>query len=119
MDSAIKIIKSEKVLLNKPTKFNDPFDCSFGLDKDDEKKSFDLLFNYCAIKMFYELVNNKDIRLTKGQHKLFAIINGEFNHMKKLRNKNPYYTEIPMINGFIKQVINYIINYLPLLFILF
>ena len=35
MDSAIKIIKSEKVLLNKPTKFNDPFDCSFGLDKDD------------------------------------------------------------------------------------
>lgn len=105
IDSAIKIIKFEKVLLNKPTKFNDPFDCSFGLDKDDEKKSFDLLFNYCAIKMFYELVNNKDIRLTKGQQKLFAIINGEFNHMKKLRNKNPYYTEIPMINGFIKQVI--------------
>ena len=87
MDSAIKIIKSERVLLNKPTKFNDPFDCSFGLDKDDEKKSFDLLFNYCAIKMFYELVNNKVIKLTKVQQKLFAIINGEFNLMKKLLNK--------------------------------
>lgn len=105
LDSAIKIIKSNKVLLNNPSKFNDPFDCSFGLDKQDEKKSFELLFNYCSIKMIYELVNNENIKLTNYQQKLFSFIRGEFNLMKKLLNKNPYYTEIPMINGFIKQVI--------------
>lgn len=105
IDSAIKIIKSEQVLLNKPSKFNDPFDCSFGIDKEDEKKSFDLLFNYCSVQMIYEFVNNKNLKLTKGQQKLFSFINGEFNLMKKLLNKNPYYTEVPMISGFIKQVI--------------
>lgn len=105
IDSAIKIIKTERVLLNKPSKFNDPFDCSLMLDKDDEKKSFDLLFNYCAIKMLDEFVNNKNFKLTKVQQKLFSIINVEFKLMKKILNKNPYYIEVPIINCFIKRVI--------------
>ena len=105
VDSAIKIIKTEKVLLNKPSKFNDPFDCSFWFDKNDEKKSFDLLFNYCAIKMLDEFVNNKDIKLTKAQQKLLSIINSESKLIKKVLNKNPYYIEAPIINSFIKRVI--------------
>lgn len=104
-DSAIKIIKTEKVLLNKPSKFNDPFDCSFGFDKNDEKKSFDLLFNYCAIKMLDEFVNNKNIKLTKVQQKLLSIIKCESKLIKKVLNKNPYYIEAPIINSFIKRVI--------------
>ena len=91
IDSAIKIIKTEKVLLNKPSKFNDPFDCSFGFDINDEKKSFDLLFNYCAIKMLDEFVNNKNIKLTKVQQKLLSIIKCESKLIKKVINKNQYY----------------------------
>ena len=70
LSSAIKIIKSGKVLLNKPSKFNDPFDCAFSSDKKDEKKSFELLFNYCAIKMVFELINNEKLVLTKSQKKI-------------------------------------------------
>lgn len=105
LDSAIKIIKSELVLLNKPSKFNDPFDCSFGLDADDERRSFELLFNYCAVQMVFELVNNNDLKLTKAQQNLFLFIKGEFNLIKKLLNKYPYYKEVPMINDLIKKVI--------------
>lgn len=105
LSSAIKIIKSGKILLNKPSKFNDPFDCAFSSDKKDEKKSFELLLNYCAIKMIFELINNEKLALTKSQKKIFDIIHAEFKMMKKLLNINPYYSEIPMINGFIKSII--------------
>ena len=74
LSSAIKIIKSGNVLLNKPSKFNDPFDCAFSSDKKDEKKSFELLFNYCAIKMVFELINNEKLVLTKSQKKIFESI---------------------------------------------
>ena len=82
-----------------------PFDCAFSSDKKDEKKSFELLFNYCAIKMVFELINNENLVLTKTQKKIFNIIQAEFKMMKKLLNVNPYYSEIPMINGFIKSII--------------
>ena len=47
LSSAIKIVKNGSILLNSPSKFNDPFDCAFGIDKKDSKRSFDLIFNYC------------------------------------------------------------------------
>ena len=105
LSSAIKIIKSEKIILNKPLKFNDPFDCSFSSDKKDEKKSFDLLINYCAIKVLFDLINNKKLVLTKVQKILFNVIRIELKIMKKLLKINPRYSKIPIINWYIKYVI--------------
>lgn len=105
LSSAIKIIKSGKVLLNKPSKFNDPFDCAFSSDEKDEKNSLNLLFNYSAIKMVFDLVNNEKLVLTKKQKTIFDVIRFEFKIIKKLLNINPYYSKIPIINGFVNSII--------------
>ena len=53
LSSAIKIIKSGKVLLNKPSKFNDPFDSLPACDNEKIKHSFSML----TAEKFRELVD--------------------------------------------------------------
>lgn len=102
--SAIKIIRSGKILLSNPSKFNDPFDCSFSIDKLDEHKSFDLLMNYSMIKSLKLFLNEYDLSQNKKERLIFRFIKSELTILNKLLNVYPYYTKMPIINSIIRYL---------------
>ena len=62
IDTAIKILDSERVLLNNPDNFNDPFDAMINIDDKEINKSFDLFKNYSLqqeIKKLNIIIKNK------------------------------------------------------------
>lgn len=58
-DGAVKTIKGNSVLLDKPENYNDPFDCNIFSTDEEEKRSCDLFVNFQMFKAFYTSLSKK------------------------------------------------------------
>lgn len=74
IDTAIKIIDSERVLLNNPDNFNDPFDAMINIDDEEINKSFDLYSNY-SLQQELKKMNLNKIRNRNLKKRIFIIQN--------------------------------------------
>lgn len=105
LESAIKIIKSESVLLNNPAKFNNPFDSSIKINENEIQKAIDIVLNYCAVKEFFNLFLNDKLILTPCQRVIINFLKLEYRLMEFFMKKQPQYKSSPFINSFIYKVL--------------
>lgn len=85
---AISIVKSGKVVLNSPQKFNDPFDSTFCIDAENRRKAFGLLENSVLLKLFFSLFDSGKFKLPASQ---IALISSERNALLARLRKDPHY----------------------------
>jgi len=105
LDSAIKIIKTSSVLLNAPSKFNDPFDSVLEIDEKDKEKSLNLIINYFTFKILCEFVENPDLKLKKTTDKvLINTVKGEVSLYRKLIAKQKNYDHLPFFDTMIRKI---------------
>lgn len=104
INSAIKILKSEGVVLNNPINFNDPSDCSFFQSEKDKKKIDKLLDNYFIFFVIDKLISNNEIKLKrKFDMIIFSFLKWEFDLYKKYVRKFKVFENIPFFS-LIKKV---------------
>ena len=105
LDSAIKIIKTSSVLLNAPSKFNDPFDSILEIDEKDKAKSLNLIINYFTFKILCDFVENPDLNLKKTTDRLLInTVKGEVALYRKLIKKQITYDHLPFFDTIIKKI---------------
>ena len=95
IDSALKIIKSNQVLLNTPNNFNDPFDSLMNVSEEEKKRVFNLIISYYAFKEFCIFVNRKDIKLTPSQKELIKDVRKMISMTTKIIKETKQYNEMP------------------------
>ena len=71
-NDARKTLNGKSVLLNHPSKYNDPFDCVFNISDKEMKRAYKLFINYGYFKALYKecVVENKQYVLGKLNTKL-------------------------------------------------
>ena len=105
LDSAIKIIKTSSVLLNAPSKFNDPFDSILEIDENDKAKSLNLIINYFTFKILCDFVENPDLYLKAATDRLLInTIKGEVASYRKLIKEQKTYDHLPFFDTIIKKI---------------
>ena len=97
VDTAIKIIDSERVLLNNPDNFNDPFDVMINIDDEEINKSFDLYYNYSLQQKFTQIDLN-EIR-DKVLKKRILLVQNKINKAKKIE----YISEVNELSRLLYQ----------------
>ncbi len=105
LESAIKIIKSESVLLNNPTKFNDPYDSNIKINENEKNKAIDIVLNYCVVKEFFNLFLDNKLILTFCQRIIINFLKLEYKMMKFFIKKQPQYKSSPFIYKLINKVL--------------
>lgn len=99
IDTAIKIIDSEKVLLNNPDNFNDPFDAMINIDDEEINKSFDLYSNY-SLQQELKKMNLNKIR-NRNFKKRVLIIQNKINRndtFKYIKDLNEIFKSLNQSN---------------------
>lgn len=105
LDSAIKIIKTSSVLLNPPSKFNDPFDSILEIDEKDKEKSLNLVINYFTFKILCDFVENPDLKLNKVTDRMLVnTVKGEVSLYRKLIKKQKTYDHLPFFDTIVKKI---------------
>ena len=105
LDSAIKIIKTSSVLLNAPSKFNDPFDSILEIDEKDKERALNLIINYFTFKILCDFVENPDLKLQKTTDRLLInTVKGEIALYRKLIKKQKTYDHLPFFDTIIKKI---------------
>ena len=105
LDSAIKIIKTSSVLLNAPSKFNDPFDSILEIDEKDKERALNLIINYFTFKILCDFVENPDLKLQKTTDRLLInTVKGKIALSSKLIKKQKTYDHIPFFDTIIKKI---------------
>lgn len=106
MESAIKIINKGSVLLNEPSKFNDPFDSKIVISEEDKEKCLELIYNYNLFVIFEDFVNRNDLKLHGIQRLLIGFVRLEVSCIKKMIKKRKKYEKIPFFNKIKKYFMN-------------
>lgn len=107
LESGIKILKNNTVVLNSPQNYNDPFDSFIKFDSKEIEKSISIAIEYYLIQEFLKLLNNKNIKvgfLTKLIMKWDRL---GINLNLKLSRKNKYYNSIPGAQALTKCIVRY------------
>ena len=91
----VATIKSKSVLLNKPIKYNDPFDCSTNLPKEECDAAFELFLNYQLFKGLYDFFVKHDAKAKRFKHlaetyKEYLPIAGSSIKLAKKYTEQPY-----------------------------
>ncbi|MCI5746169.1 MAG: DUF2971 domain-containing protein, partial [Erysipelotrichaceae bacterium] len=102
IDTALKIMKYERILLNNASSFNDPFD-SETYKVDDNEKMNELLKNYIYFSSFDEIINMVKKEKSKKLKLIINLCRFEIKCAKKLYSLNKTYKKIPLINYFINK----------------
>ena len=92
LDTAIKILESNSVILNNPDSFNDPFDSYLIPTKKSEKESFNLLLNYTFFDYLKGLAFDSDFST--------LILQPLICFYDILMNRNKEFVKIPLLNTY-------------------
>jgi len=105
--NAIKILENNKVALNNPQNYNDPFDSVIDFDEKDIEKSMSIIAEFYVVQEFLKLLKNKDIKV--GFFTKFIMKWDRFGIKSylKLSKKNRYYNSIPGGQTLSKFIIRY------------
>lgn len=114
VNTAYEILKKNRVLLNEPSHFNDPFDSIIKINEEDRKKSSELIVNYM---MFDKLIKMaKKAKLTGFQHALLHSIEEKLEFCKALIKKtNRYDVSFEEFNDVLKRLLHNKAEYASLL----
>ena len=104
LKGAIKILKSNGVLLRHPSKYNDPNDCVFDQDENDKIEIKNLVNDYFFFVVISKLVDSKEITLKGKDKELFDSLRKGFKLMKMMYEKNPYFERIPGLDCVSKMI---------------
>ena len=105
LSSAIKIIKSESVLLNNPKCFNDPFDSQIDIFEKDKINAEKLMINYYFFKEICKFISEIETKkLRKFQKIKLKLIIALIHILKRLITKNKIYQYNPLLNLIISSV---------------
>ena len=110
INSALKIIKSNQVLLNKPEKFNDPFDSLMDVSEEEKQRVLDLTINYYTFQIFNNLVNRKDIILKPVEKEYFATFKSQLSIISEMIKKTKEYKYIPTFKDMLSLMSNFDVN---------
>ena len=70
----LDIVENERLYLNKPEDFNDPFDCVLSTDKKARKEAAELISNYTLFENTYNFAINNIERITINKEEALKII---------------------------------------------
>lgn len=102
VETAIRIINAERVLLNNPNNFNDPFDSEIYIDEYERGKAFDLFINFYVQYLLKEdklKLNFKEEYKNKAKNLKIKIKN-------KIKNRNEF-EYINDVNSLMKLLNDY------------
>lgn len=102
VETAIRIINAERILLNNPNNFNDPFDSEIYIDEYERGKAFDLFINFYVQYLLKEdklKLNFKEEYKNKAKNLKIKIKN-------KIKNRNEF-EYINDVNSLIKLLNDY------------
>lgn len=96
LDTAIKILESESVILSNPDNFNDPFDSYLKSSKKCEKDTFNLLINFTFFEYLKELAFESNFST--------LILQPLICFYDDLMDRNKEFVKIPLLNAYYKIV---------------
>ena len=105
-ENAIETIKTKCVCFNNPLNYNDPFDSIIDISEKEKKRSYDLLVEVNTLKMIFEEILKKDIKLNILQSILIWYAKSMYKiTIYFVRKIKRYYS-----NWFLKYIFNKIYN---------
>lgn len=97
IEFALDIIKNERLFLNSPDKFNDPFDCMLDPDGKALEEAGALIVNYFQFKDLYDFAFNHFDQIKNNQNSAKKILQYG-NTLKTTLSLYPYYSKWNYIN---------------------
>lgn len=89
LDSAIKILKDDRLLLRNPSYFNDPFDTNVKRDPNDIKRVRKISVGFASMTMLAQLMQDPLVEKTVKKNPLFKITVQEYKTMFDSLKKYP------------------------------
>ncbi len=108
LDSAIKILENNSVVLNNPQNYNDPFDSAIDFDNADIQKSISVCIEFLLLQEFLKSLNNKNIKINFFTKLILKMASFTINLNLDLSKKNKYFASIPGVKLLIKLLIRYL-----------
>lgn len=108
IESGIKILESNSVVVNNPQNYNDPFDCIMDFDDRDMEKVVLLIAEYYLTKEFLSLLQNRNIKIPIILKSIMWLEKNYIEIFLKASKNRGYYESIP----FLKLLSKYMVNYL-------
>lgn len=96
--SALKIVKSGAVVLNAPSRFNDPFDSRFFISNESRQKTIDLIHNYSVFIGLADFVDHTIPKSSKVERSFFVLSRTKIEKTKDLIRKTGCYEAVPFFD---------------------
>lgn len=89
MDKAISIVSDERLLLNNPSFFNDPFDFNNKRDKQDKKRAANLMRSFETLTLMINALSLPHIKEALEKTGQFKVLKFEYETLIKALKKHP------------------------------
>lgn len=104
IDSGIKILNSESILLNSPQNYNDPFDSIIDFDNTKSDKIIKIIIEFYLTQECLKILNNEAIKANFFVRPFIKWDKFAINLLLMLNCKNCYYSSIPFIQCLVKFI---------------